>query len=332
MPAIGPHVLIDAINSAIEASGQSGLLLSNARQHPRRFLITHEGEASVEVWVYVWTLTPGGRTSLPHEYRIQMTTVRSPLGLNPSGPTILIGYEPDLGLFAGFDLSHHRTFTTGSPSVQIDIRVVRQSLALGMTFDRKTNDEIAIGFRPDHFVAYVANVVELHRLGRFPDTFRLLQRAASLEPVAQNEIDVLSEPRRRIVETVSRLSRRANFRQQVLRAYGNRCAVTGLQLRLVDAAHILPVGAPGSSDDVRNGIALAPTFHRAFDNGLIYLDPEYNMVLNAAKAEELRTLNLGGGLQQIRDRLSRIHLPPDRAQWPNVQLIRNANTFRRIAV
>jgi putative restriction endonuclease len=66
-------------------------------------------------------------------------------------------------------------------------------------------------------------------------------------------------------------------------AYGNRCAVTRVQLRLVDAAHILPVGTTGSADHVRNGIALSPTYHRAFDAGLIYLDN----VKSLAKIETL---------------------------------------------
>ena len=118
--------------------------------------------------------------SLPDEYRIQMTTVASPLRLNPDGPTVLIGYEPDLRMFAGFDLSRHRTFTEGSPSVQIDIRTVREALQHGLAFDRKDNAEIALGIRPDQFMDYVANAAELHRFGRFPDTFNLLARASLL--------------------------------------------------------------------------------------------------------------------------------------------------------
>ena len=179
---------------------------------------------------------------------------------------------------------------------------------------------------------YVANSTELHRFGRFPDTFSLLTRATTLEEIPDQDVSQLSEPRRRIVETVSRLSRRSNFRQQVLHAYGNRCAVTRVQLRLVDAAHVLPVGAPDSSDDVRNGIALAPTYHRAYDNGLIFLDDAYNMKINPAKATDLRALNLDGGLQTFSSHLGRVNLPPDRRQWPNLTLIRKANTFRRIAV
>ena len=94
----------------------------------------------------------------------------------------------------------------------------------------------------------------------------------------------------------------------------------------------LPVRAPDSSDDVRNGIALAPTYHRAYDNGLIFLDEDYNMKINPAKVADLRALNLDGGLQTFSSHLGRVNLPPDRRQWPNLALIHKANTFRRIAV
>jgi len=133
-----------------------------------------------------------------------------------------------------------------------------------------------------------------------------------------------------MVQTVSRLSRAANFRQQVLAAYGNRCATTRTQLRLVDAAHILPVGAPGSADHVCNGVALSPTFHRAFDNALVYLDGKFQMRINPAKESSLVTLNLDGGLAAFKSALGKIHLPSDKRQWPDPQFIKKANEYRRV--
>jgi putative restriction endonuclease len=127
------------------------------------------------------------------------------------------------------------------------------------------------------------------------------------------------------------MSRAADFRQRVLFAYGNRCAVTRVQLRLVDAAHILPVGAPGSADHVSNGIALSPTYHRAFDAGLIYLNEEYRMRLNNGQLQLLERLNLNGGVDAFRNPLEeQIFLPPDPQQRPRVEFIRRANRFRRI--
>src|SRR5271165_5589625 len=109
----------------------------------------------------------------------------------------------------------------------------------------------------------------------------------------------------------NRSTRYTAFKQRVLFAYGNRCAVTRAQLRLVDAAHILPVGAPGSADHVRNGIALSPTYHRAFDAGLVYLDEQYRMRLNDKRLQVLQAMNLAGGVEAFRAPLGQIFLPPD---------------------
>jgi putative restriction endonuclease len=102
-----------------------------------------------------------------------------------------------------------------------------------------------------------------------------------------------------------------------------------MQLRLVDAAHILPVGAPGSLDDVTNGIAL---FHRAYDAGLIYLASDYRMNVNQRRVAELQDANLIGGLETLREGLGRILLPPDRRQWPSPTLIQRANRYRGVVV
>ncbi|MGH8646764.1 MAG: HNH endonuclease [Gammaproteobacteria bacterium] len=98
----------------------------------------------------------------------------------------------------------------------------------------------------------------------------------------------------------------------------------------MDAAHILPVGAPGSTDHVRNGIALAPTYHRAFDGGLIYLDEQFRMRLNDGQLHALSRLDLAGGVEAFREPLGQIFLPPDLNQRPSSDFIRRANRFRQI--
>ena len=330
MPAIPPVEIVNAILDAIQDSQSPAVLLSSITRHPRRFLV-QTPVGNLEIWIYIWTLTPGGRPALPDEYRIQMTTVNSPLPLYPNGYTALLGYEPNLKMFAGFDLDRHKVFTTGSPSVQVDIRCLHRALQDGFGFDRKGNDEIAVGIRPDQLTNYISNARDLHRFGSRAAMYGLLSQAAALQTIPQNALAGLPAPRRRVLQTMSRLSREGAFRQKVLTAYGHRCAVTKMQLRLVDAAHILPVGAQGSTDDVQNGVALSPTFHRAFDNGLIFLDENYVMRIEQRKEFQLVTLNQDSGLPAFRDLLDRrIHLPPDRQQWPAVPLIRQANRYRRI--
>lgn len=87
----------------------------------------------------------------------------------------------------------------------------------------------------------------------------------------------------------------------------------------------------GSTEHVTNGLALSPTMHRAFDNAIIYLDEDYIMRLNERRATELVGENLHSGLTEMRGILGmRVHLPANRQQWPNRDLIQIANRHRRI--
>lgn len=331
MPPVSPSVLVDSVLNAIQQSGGMGVYTSNnIRIHPREFAVQHLDE-TFSLWIYIWTLTRGGRPSLPREYRIQMTSVSSPLRLNPNGYTALLGYFPDEDMFAGFDIQGHRTFTTGSPSVQIDISAIYTALQDGLAFHEKENREIAVAFRPDQFLNYIRNANILHQLGDDAPTLDLVVRAAKSEEIVPQEIESLTVERRRIVTNVSRYTRDGSFRQRVLSAYEHRCAVTRAQLKLVDAAHILPVSVEGSSDHVSNGIALSPTMHRAYDHGLIFLDENYYIRLNDRKATELRNQGLAAGLPHLTDYLGgKIHLPADRNHWPNREFIIRANRYRRI--
>lgn len=323
--------LTEAILDALTESGATAVVTSPAQQRPKRFVI-QLGQNVLELWVYAWTLTHGGGAARPrNEYRIQLTAVTPPLALNPAGPTILIGYEPRLQCFAGFDISKHTMFSTNSPSIQIPITALERALQDGFSFVTKGNDEIAIGFRADQLLAYALNADLLHAQGADAKMVELLTKAAALEPIASTDLQQVPQERQRVVSTISRLFRDADFRRKVTVAYDRRCAVTRIQLRLIDAAHILPVGAEGSTDEVSNGLCLSPTYHRAYDRSLIYLDENLTMQINPEQEAELIRLGLDGGLNDFKAYLGkRIHLPADRNQWPNTGLIRKANEFRGI--
>lgn len=331
MPAVSSKLIVNELIDAIQQSGGVAAYVSETvRTHPRKFFVSFLGN-TYSLWVYIWTLTHGGRVSLPDEYRIQMTSVSSPLQKNPSGLTVLMGYHPDLKMFAGFDLKKHNSFTAGSPSVQIGIQAIHSALQNGLSFVTKDNDEIAIGVRPDQFLTYCLNAEPLHRYGAESNLTELLKKAVELQEIPDQDVLSLTANRRLIVENFSRYSRDANFRKIVLSAYENRCAVTRFQLRLVDAAHILPVPSGDSSDHVTNGMALSPTFHRAYDNCLIYLDENYVMRVNGEKADDLKHHKLDGGLKEFKSFLDKkIHLPLDTNQRPRIEYIKMANKYRRI--
>lgn len=331
MPAVSRQEIISSIQEAFESSGNASVVVPSRRTNPLKFVLSLDGD-SVDVWIYIWNLTHGGRPTLPNEYRIQMTSVDSPLQENPNGATVILGYKADLNTFAGFDLEYHKNFTRGSSSVQIDINVLYHADANGLGFDRKSNDEIAVGIRPDRLAFYVQHSRELHAFaGANPAEMLLLQKIADNEPVAASEIAAVPTKRQKVLRITQVNARDASFRNIVTTAYNSKCAVTRVQLNLLDAAHILPVNAPGSSDDIKNGICLSPTYHRALDAGLIYLDDSFVMHLNPQKSDYLRGKGLHGGLATFRKPLERpISLPPDRRQWPSPSFIRKANRLRKI--
>lgn len=331
MPPVSASELVNSFFDGFQQSGGAAYYVSDSVQgHPRRFVFEYYGGVA-DVWVYAWNLTHGGRDSLPDEFRIQMTSVDSPIALNPNGFTVLMGYHADLRVFAGFDLSKHIGFTAGSPSVQINISALHQALQAGLSFHSKSNDEIAVGVRPDQLVNYIIKSESLHKFGAEEKVQALLNQAVDPTQPSGAAFEQLGVERQRIVSEVTQYSRDGNFRKAVLNAYDNRCAVTRTQMRLIDAAHILPVKVKGSSDHVSNGLCLSPTLHRAYDNCLIYLDQDLVMRLNEDRASQLINDRLDAGLAAFRLQLGKpIHLPSDIAQRPRPEFIARANIYRRI--
>lgn len=85
------------------------------------------------------------------------------------------------------------------------------------------------------------------------------------------------ERRYRVAESKQRIHQ-ASFREQVLKAYGNKCAITGLPVpTLLEAAHITPDRDPEGEACVTNGIALSRIHHRAFDANLLGIDGDYRI-------------------------------------------------------
>jgi putative restriction endonuclease len=95
----------------------------------------------------------------------------------------------------------------------------------------------------------------------------------------------LEQSRERVSYLSSRIVRDRIFRRVVLRAYDERCAISGLKLingggrAEVAAAHIRPVEADGP-DIISNGLALSGTAHWMFDRGLISLSDDLDILIS----------------------------------------------------
>ena len=139
----------------------------------------------------------------------------------------------------------------------------------------------------------------------------------------------VAAPRRWAVTQTRRALRALDFSERVLSAYRNRCAMCGMQLRLLDGAHILPVADPDSTDETANGVALCTLHHRAYDKGLVTFDTNHRIHLNENRFETLRLEGLAGGVESFCEGLREIiDLPVERRSRPRAYFIERANILR----
>jgi putative restriction endonuclease len=82
------------------------------------------------------------------------------------------------------------------------------------------------------------------------------------------------DARQRVQRQITQRRGQADFRAALLRAYGNRCAITRCNaVEALEAAHIQPYRGP-ASNVVSNGIPLRSDIHTLYDLDLIAIDPD----------------------------------------------------------
>ena len=112
---------------------------------------------------------------------------------------------------------------------------------------------------------------------------RQLQLHVMRTPQSPGEIRELTKSY--AISSVQRRLYEARFRNAVLDAYRDRCAVCGLHVRaLLDAAHVTKDRDPKPAIDVSEGIAMCATHHRAFDANILGFDDEYRIHIEVEDA------------------------------------------------
>lgn len=225
-------------------------------------------------------------------------------------------------MFAGFDSTKHLAPMVGrSPSLQVRRETLAEGKAKGFYPQTRDNQEIVVAFRPDFFAAYVEELEALHNTAQHPEDLAQLERIAASETEVEIR-DIPAGPRRTVLEQIKRKMRDTRFRKNVLAAYGNRCAVSGMQLDLVDAAHIIPVEHERGTDEIKNGLCLSALHHRAFDLGLFGIKRGYGVVVNERRLGELRGIGWDGGESEFRASLrDHINLPARSALYPDPEYL-----------
>lgn len=184
-----------------------------------------------------------------------------------------------------------------------------------------------------YVAAYPVFVVEDH-----PEQLRFSMQVDDLYAAESDALGALAtaedvaEPRRAYVTaTFRRRLHQVAFRQRVIRAYAERCALCRLRHQeLLDAAHITPDSDAEGEPVVSNGVALCKLHHAAFDRFFFAIRPDYVIEVRPSILRESDGPMLVVGLQQIH--AQQIHLPRRAVDLPDpVRLERRYEQFRQAA-
>lgn len=183
---------------------------------------------------------------------------------------------------------------------------------------------------PGRYVAWYPTFV----VGDDPATLTFTIQVDDLNVVLDRPLDAYEEPnaevrRSYVTRTVRQRLHQVAFRERVIRAYQERCALCALRHNaLLDAAHITPDHEADSEPIVSNGVALCKLHHAAFDRFFFAIRPDYRVEVRPAILAERDGPMLVVGLQQIHDR--QILLPRRAVDLPDRdRLARRYAEFQR---
>ena len=258
------------------------------------------------------------------EYRIQCpgNLPRTMSVSQANGESILVlGYSADTNAFSAWDPRRivARNPRTQRFSIYTRLSQMRDTQTHGFTGYRDSDGQVVVMFQAELIGLYAENTTALHQatnkqLRRVASQYRRYQASNIRRPISLN--------RRKIEITRRAYPRSPLFRQGVLNAYDHQCAMCGIQLDLVEAAHIVPHSHPQGIDDVINGLALCSLHHRSYDMGLLYVTGDYSIHLNSDRLHHLSQVGRSSGLRRYR-RMHRdeLILPSGDDLLPRLQIL-----------
>ena len=245
----------------------------------------------------------------------------------------IIGYYADLNVFSAWDPNR---FLSRNPlanrfSLYTRLSKIECANQNGIARWVDSQGQSVLMFRSEYLGMYIENSDFIHRAS--DKRLKAITDVVGATKLGDQLSRRLTVAKRRIQVTHSQYARSPRFRSAVLSAYGHRCAMCSVQLDLLEAAHIVPHSHPEGSDEIGNGLSLCALHHKAFDSGLVYIDPDYSVLMNDDRVELLKMRKEIGGLQRYKRVLHpTLVLPDEEFQYPSKTNISLANRLRGIGV
>jgi putative restriction endonuclease len=283
MPSLARSVLFSKLRAALPNARS---LSAGDEVTPALLEVPAFGTAQV----YLYTVTPDRSTSGRPlgEYKIQLMVSGQQRGepghfhFQRGAYVALLGFSPDFGVFVGWEARRYPEFAW-SRNVQVREGLLEEARQTGWAVDTprmlRAGEEVRVAFTSRNLHEYL----ELSRSADHADYSGVVREAHFLtrgaRPTkAQTPADEVHVARQRYL--VERLQRDSAFAPGVKLQFGYSCAVCGIQLDIVEGAHIIPVREPRSSDEVWNGLSLCPNHHSLFDRRLLHVGGDLIVVLD----------------------------------------------------
>jgi putative restriction endonuclease len=250
--------------------------------------------------------------------------------LNSGNDVIVLGYFADEKVFTAWNPFMMRDRFNQKQTISLYSRFSVQKLAKTQKIAayRDNNGQSVISFIPDYLGLYLESLNSIHLL-EDEELMKLVEQSDNLNnDNLDGEFDTTEGV---LTITHARQKRDPNFRRKVYDAYNNKCAMCGIGLELIEAAHIVPHSHELGTDEIDNGISLCALHHTAYDRSLIYFDEQLEILINESKMEYLEKVGLDSGIRKFEKlAFDMIQLPENHSLRPNIGNIKIANQTRGI--
>tara|TARA_B100001287_G_scaffold18653_1_gene13851 strand:- start:318 stop:1325 length:1008 start_codon:yes stop_codon:yes gene_type:complete len=273
----------------------------------------------------------GDGRSNQDECRIQVAKSKSfNPALNEHSNVIILGYFHDERVFTAWNpfMMQERFNKKDTISLYSRFSIQREAAATGIANYVDNNNQSVISFKPQYLGLYLENYASIHLFNQ-ENLKNLIEKSDEFN--SEDSFNELDYNNKKVTITHTRYKRDPKFRLAVYNAYKHKCAMCGIQLELVEAAHIIPHSDSRGTDEVSNGICLCKLHHGAYDNSLIYVDEDFNINFNDEKINYLIKMEQDAGIIQLQKlTFEKLKLPNNPIYAPNTNNLKIANQLRGI--
>lgn len=287
------------------------------------------------IYIFIHNVHSSGKgRPNPDECRIQVNrTENFEEAQSKNNPILFFGYYADINIFTAWNPYYFWKRINQKKVVSLYSRFSIQAKASdkGISVYTDQKNQNVISFKPGYLGLYLENFAKIHLLSEpeLVELANLSDHSPETEGETAESVELGNES---FSIFHKRLKRSPQFRKDVIKAYDYRCAICGIALDLVEAAHIIPHAEDRGNDDIGNGICLCSLHHKAYDNGLVYIDGQYNIKINREKVKYLEKMRLDGGIASFLSLTdeTKMHLPSSHIYYPVSAWLALANNIRGV--